>query len=393
MAGKNKIKLFLVMSVFCCFLLFQLSGPALAQSELEELKQRIEQLEGKVEKQEQESKDILGKLSENMTITGAIELDYSYTDPRDTTVVNSDSTSNLDIGTVQLGVETQFHEWVTGNFVLKGENLDDTDRVFWDEATITIQKEGFPLYFVGGHRGQPFGVFESHTISDPITKDCYEIVKSGATAGFTPDFLGLDISATVYKGEVLMSHLEEAEYGFGGTTRATSAYDQTDDVESYIANVTISPLEGLDIGDLTVSAYFDSEPGDNDRNNTAGGTITYQYNIFTLDAEYIKALKREKGADGIENKESAWFGAVACQVIDPLEIAVRYEGYDDDISGDQDGHLESRYILGANYTLFEKNDFATTLMLEYRRSNYEKEGGSTVDDTVDEVFARVAIEF
>jgi len=33
------------------------------------------------------------------------------------------------------------------------------------------------------------------------------------------------------------------------------------------------------------------------------------------------------------------------------------------------------------------------LMLEYRRSNYEKEAGSTVDDTVDEVFARVAIEF
>ncbi|MEA1935868.1 MAG: porin, partial [Thermodesulfobacteriota bacterium] len=267
-----------------------------------------------------------------------------------------------------------------------------------DEAAITIQKEGFPLYFVGGKRGQPFGVFNSHLISDPITKDCYEVVKSGATIGFTPDFLGLDISATVYKGEVLMTHLEEAGYGFGGSIRTDDTDpgyygDQTDDVESYIANVTISPLEGLDIGDLSVSAYFDSESGDNERNNTAGGTISYQYNIFTLDAEYIKALKREKGANGIENKESAWFGAIALQVIDPLEIALRYEGYDDDITGDQDGNLENAYSIGANYTLFEKDNFATTLMLQYRRVNLEKAAGSTVDDTIDEVFARVAIEF
>ncbi len=390
-------RLLIMMVIFIFGLVFLGSFPVFA-GDVEDLYERIEQLEGKVEKQEKESKEILGKLSENITFSGAIELDYSYTDPRDNAIVNSDSTSDLDIGTVELGAEVKFHEWVTGNLLLKGENLDNNDRVFWDEATITIQKESFPIYFVGGHRGQPFGIFESHTISDPITKDCYEVVKSGATVGFTPDFLGLDISATVYKGEVLMSHLEEAGYGFGGAIRTDDTdpdyyADQTDDVESYIANVTISPMKDLNIGDLSFSAYFDSEPGDNERNDTTGGTIRYQYNRFTFDAEYITALKREKGADGIENKESAWFAAIACQVIDPLEIAVRYEGYDDDISGDQDGHLESRYILGVNYTLFEKDDFTTTLMLEYRRSNCEKAAGSAVDDTVDEVFARVAMAF
>ncbi len=390
-------RLLVVMIIFVFGLVFLGSLPVFA-GDVEDLYERIEQLEEKVEKQEQESKEILGKLGENITFSGAIELDYSYADPKDITVVNSDSTSDLDIGTVELGAEVKFHEWVTGNLLLKGENLDDNDRVFWDEATITIQKEGFPIYFVGGHRGQPFGVFESHTISDTITKDCYEVVKSGATMGFTPDFLGLDVSATVYKGEVLMSHLEEAGYGFGGAIRTDDTdpnyyEDQTDDVESYITNVTISPIEGLNIGDLTFSAYFDSEPGDNERNNTAGGTIRYQYNIFTFDAEYIKACKREKGADGVENKESAWFAAIACQVVDPLELAVRYEAYDDDISGDQDGHLENRYIAGINYTLFEKEDFTTTLMLEYRKSNYEKAAGSAVDDTVDEVFARVAMAF
>jgi hypothetical protein len=354
--------------------------------DIEDLYKRIRELEEKVKKQEEKT-ELLGKVSENITITGAIELDHTYTDPKDTTVVNSDSTSDLDIGTVQLGVEVKFHEWVTGNFVLKGENLDNDDRVFWDEAIITIQKEGFPIYFVGGHRGQPFGVFESHLISDTITKDCYEVVKSGATIGFTPDFLGLDMSATVYKGEVLADKLSEAGYGWARDPDPNP--DPTDDVESYIINVSLAPIEGL-----RLSTYFDSEPGQGGRNETAGGTIKYQIGIFTFDAEYIAALEREKNAtDNKEYKESAWFAAIACQVTDPLEIAVRYEAFDDDISGDQDGHLENRYLIGANYKLFEKDSFATTLMLEYRRSNYEKAVGSTVDDTVDEVFARVAMEF
>ncbi|MBE9569763.1 MAG: LbtU family siderophore porin [Proteobacteria bacterium] len=357
-----------------------------ASGDIEDMYQRIEELEEKVKKQEEKT-ELLGKVGENIIFSGAIELDYTYTDPRDVTDKTSDSTSDLDIGTAEIGVEVKFHEWVTGNFILKGESLDEDDRVFWDEATITIQKEGFPLYFVGGKRGQPFGVFNSHLISDPVTKDCYEVAKSGATIGFAPDFLGLDISATTYKGEVLADKLSEAGYGWARDPDPNP--DPTDDVESYIFNISIAPIEGL-----SLSTYFDSEPGQGSRNETAGGAIEYQIGMFTFDAEYIAALEREKNAtDNKEYKESAWFGAIACQVIDPLEIAVRYEAFDDDISGNQDGHLEDRYSIGVNYTLFEKDDFATTLMLEYRRSNYENETGVTVEDSVDEVFARVALEF
>ncbi|MEA3471575.1 MAG: porin, partial [Thermodesulfobacteriota bacterium] len=273
------------------------------------------------------------------------------------------------------------HEWVTGNFVLKGENLDNNDRVFWDEATITIQKEGFPLYFVGGHRGQPFGVFNSHLISDTITKDCYEIAKTGATIGFVPGILGLDISATVHRGDTLIEHLDEAEVG------AEVVIPDNDDVSSFIANITMEPAEGL-----LLSAYWDSEPGNDERNETLGGTVHYEFWKVTLDAEYIGATKREK-TGGKEHKESAWFAAAAFQVIDPLEIAVRYGAFNDDVDGDQDGHLENRYSVGARYTLFEKDDFTTSFMLEYRKSNYENEACVTVKNTVNEVFAKLAIEF
>ena len=160
-------------------------------------------------------------------------------------------------------------------------------------------------------------------------------------------------------------------------------------MDSYIGNITISPLEGL-----LLAVYYDSEPGDGERNETAGATIHYEMGRFSLDAEYIAAISREKHfTDNKEYKESAWFGAIAFQATEPLEIAGRYEAFDDDITGDQDGHLTDRYGIGFTYTLFEKDSFATNLMGEYRISNYERAAGSTADDKLNEVFLRLAIEF
>jgi len=373
---KKKAILFMAL-VFLCFLI-----PQPASSEVMsnyELEQEIKALKEKIEG--------TSSLSDRLTFSGSIELDYSYADDSNTgdNTVN-DSTSDLDIGTVELGIGVAFHEYVTGNFILKGEALDTgDDRVFWDEATIRIQKEGFPLYFVGGKRGQPFGMFESHLINDPITQDCYEIVKTGVTVGYTTDYL--DISATIYKGEELMTHLVDSEYGFEPNNRPT--YEETDDVSSYIGNITISPLDAL-----LVSAYYDSEPGDDDRNETAGISVHYEIGMVTLDAEYIAAISREKHfTDNKEYNESAWFIGVAYQAAEPLEISARYEAFDDDITGEQDGHLTDRYSIGFTYTLFENDSFATNLMGEYRISNFEKESGGNADDNLNEAFLRLAIEF
>ena len=373
---KKKAILFMAL-VFLCFLI-----PQPASSEVMsnyELEQEIKALKEKIEG--------TSSLSDRLTFSGSIELDYSYADDSNTgdNTVN-DSTSDLDIGTVELGIGVAFHEYVTGNFILKGEALDTgDDRVFWDEATIRIQKEGFPLYFVGGKRGQPFGMFESHLINDPITQDCYEIVKTGVTVGYTTDYL--DISATIYKGEELMTHLVDSEYGFERDNSPT--YAETDDVSSYIGNITISPLDAL-----MVSTYYNSEPGDGDQNETAGMSVHYEIVMVTLDAEYIAAISREKHfTDNKEYNESAWFIGIAYQAAEPLEIAARYEAFNDDITGEQDGHLTDRYSIGFTYTLFENDSFATNLMGEYRISNYEKQLGSIADDNLNEAFLRLAIEF
>ena len=262
--------------------------------ELKAIKERVRILEEVLNKKDQEIKELKAETkkveklasqkaeapeswTDKVTLSGTIELDYSCADDSnigDNTV--NDSTSELDIGTAELGVEVAFHEYVTGNFVLKGENLgSDDDRVFWDEASITLQKDGFPFYFVGGHRGQPFGLFESHLINDPLTQDLYEIVRPGATLGFAPGFLGLDISGTVYKGEELMAHMLDGAYGLtrqyngdlappdlpGWRPGGMSAeYAETDDVSSFIGNITVSPIDAV-----TLAGFWDSEPGDRHR--------------------------------------------------------------------------------------------------------------------------------
>jgi predicted porin len=239
---------------------------------------------------------------------------------------------------------------------------------------------------VGGKRTQPFGIFENRLINDPITQDCYEIATTGATFGLVPGY-NLDISATVYKGETLMSHLVESEYGYERDN--SPIYEETNDVNSYILNITMEPADGL-----LLSLYYDSEPGDDNRNDTIGGTVHWEISRFAFDWEYIKATQREKNfSDNEEHKDSAWFLAAAFQIIDPLEIAARYEAFDDGMDGDQDEHLKNRYSVGLTYTLFEKDNFILNLMGEYRKSNYEKAEGSTADDNLDEFFLRLAFEF
>ncbi len=177
--------------------------------------------------------------------------------------------------------------------------------------------------------------------------------------------------------------------GYGFARDNTHRYTATDKIQSYILNFTISPIENL-----TIATYFNSEAGDDERNTTAGMSAHYEIAKFIIDGEYITALNREKHfTDNKEYNESAWFASLGYQIIDPLMAAVRYEGFNDDQSGNQDKHIEYRYSIGATYTLFTKKSFACNLSCEYRKSEYERSAGSRADDSLNEFFAQLTIEF
>ena len=365
-----KSKLYLSIAALACFLCVgTTTGFAASNADLE---RRIEALEGKS----------LAALSQRITFSGAIELDFTYDEE------SPDNRSDLSVGCVELGLEAQLHDYVTANLLLNGENLDDDGEVSWDEVFFTISKDGFPVYFNGGKRCQPFGVFESLFINDPITQELYEINDTGVTLGFAQEnIMGLDLSFTLYKGTPLFGQIADNEGAwesnpYAGAIPVVNA-KETDEANSYIVSASLSPIEGLSFG-----LFYNSEPGNGDRNTTAGAMVHFEMAGFIADAEYIGALEREK-VNNKEYKENAWTVSLGYQVMEPLLVAARYEAFD----GDQDkaGDLESRYSLGATYTLFANDTFACNLLGEYRHSDIDAAAGD--DDTADEYAARLAIEF
>jgi hypothetical protein len=215
---------------------------------------------------------------------------------------SSGSTSDIFLRSAEVGLEFRPTDYLTGKLVLKSEWLgaDTTDSgaeadssVVVDEATITFEQEdGFPLYFVIGKRTQPFGAFYERLVTDPASKDAYEVNQVGATLGYKNKSLwGLDASFTAYRQEELMDHFFDSQL-FDSTTivRSTTAglADPSDNITSFMGVVSITPLT-----DLTIGGGISSEPGDGRRNQTAGLWGSYTWGPLTAEAEFYVALSRE----------------------------------------------------------------------------------------------------
>lgn len=354
--------------------------------ETHEVKQRLEKIE-ELEEDDEDELDItpafLKPYIEKATLNGFVEFNLDYINPSDTDDKDSGSTSELYVGEVALALRVFFNEWVKTKIVVNAEDLgkgDETEEINMDEAIVTLENPWIPVYLTGGKTVLPFGVFEDRMISGTITEDLYEIDDWGVTLGFAPDFYGLDISVSIYEGQDIIENLKDF-----GAHEFSPGREKEDGVDSFIANVTLKPVEEL----LSLAVFYENEPGDGDRNQSLGGAVTVNVWKFIFDAEYITALEREKGANGEENKESAWFAALAFQPFEKLELATRYEDFNDDVSGDQDEILDYRYSAGWNYSFSDFN----TLSFEYRHSRFEKENGSIAADDQDEFFFQLALDF
>ncbi len=344
--------------------------------------EKIEDLEETNEKLEEISTS-LKTFAAKVTLGGVVEFNYDYVDVSDTANDNSDGTSDLYLSSVELAFRVVFNKWAMARIVVNTEDLGregGDENINLDEAIATLKFPRLPLYFIGGKTVLPFGVFEDPMISGTITEDLYEIDDVGVTLGLAPDLYGLDISVTAYEGQNIIENLEDF-----GTHEFSPGRVEDDDVSSFIATVRLEPLEEM----LSLTAFYDSEPGDDNRNRSLGGALTLNVWKFGFDAEYISALEREKGLDGKENMENAWFVALTFKPSEKLELATRYEVFNDDRSGDQDESLDDRYLAGFNYSFF---DFAA-FSFEYRHSRFEKESGSNAADAQNEFRLQLALEF
>jgi|Deesub1362B_J571_1020462.scaffolds.fasta_scaffold00156_27 hypothetical protein len=330
-------------------------------------------------------------------VSGALHGEFRWQKHGDIIESDPDSTSDLYLRRIEIAVEATLTDWARASAVFTSEWIGDEvnqsdEKIEVDEAVLTLNKEGFPLYLIIGKRTQPFGVFENPLITDPMTQDAYETKAVGLTVGYKGP-VGLDLSLTVYKDEAQINHLFES--GLFEEALQRVATDVSDDIDSFILSGSISPLKDR----FTFSVSYISEPGWSRRNETVSIGLNSEALIldrFRLYAEYMKALHREKYATVDEEyKEGVISLAASYGMSESLDVALRYEHFDDDSISERLGiwTVRDRYSVGTKYNLYRNDTVGLEVFIagEYRRTEFRAHG--EIPDSNDEIYIRLGADF
>ena len=335
------------------------------------LEDRIKQLEDAINRQPESD-----KWYDRLQIIGLIEVEASHgkTDFKDP-AVEDEKTSDVDLATVELGVDAKISAHVDGHVLFKYED----DDLFVDEGFITlVGTENFPAYLIAGRQYIPFGNFDSHFVTDPTTLVLGETNDGAVVAGYRFGGEMVDVSIGAFNGDAEKS-------------------DKDDVINSFVGSIVVSPIENIKFGasytsNIAGSDSFNEVVVDPDNLDSLvggwSGFVTFEFlERFKLIGEYVGALDNFKAgeiydaADTKERKPSAWNVELGVAIIDKVELAARYGGSDD---GGADFLPESQYGAVLNWGFFKN----TNLALEYLHGEFEDDAQET-----DSFIAQLAIEF
>ncbi len=359
------------------------AGKAGGVTSMEDRIKKLEEAVGRVPESD--------KWFDRLQFSGVVEVEAGHLNTDfDNAATDDTSESDVDLATVELGLDANIAKHVSGHVLFKYET--DTD-VFVDEGFITlVGSESFPAYLIAGRQYIPFGNFDSHFLSDPMTLDLGETIEGAVVAGYRFGGGMFDLSLGVFNGN-----------------GSAPKFNEDSTISNYMASFSGEPIEGLVFGaaytsniaaaggladNLTMDRDLD---GNADLNDYVGGWsafVSYTFMNFKVIGEYVTAADEfEVGevfdANGIDTKKkqpSAWNAEIGYAITDAWEVAGRYEASTDtdaDI-GTGDGFAENRYGAVVNWGVFD----ATNLALEYMRANY-------LDDfkTEDALTLQLAVEF
>ena len=261
-----------------------------------------------------------------VTVGGALEFDYSYTEPEE-----GGSISDFTLSTLDVNVDAVLNDSFTTTVVL---TLGDAQGIDLDEGYITVKNPSkSPLYLIMGRHFLPFGQYYTHTISDSFTDtaEC-DITDTGATLGATfPDMLNLNVSVTGFRSD----RLEDEE-----------------SLNGIIGRLDICPMEGITVG----GGYLTDDV--EDRINAFIEVIT---GPFTVDGEVFMVTDTD-----LDEEELMFSIGCAFQYGEKTEFALRYGSKTDTPIMDDNGvvDFQDQYdaVIGINYALYDN----VTLMSEYR---------------------------
>ncbi len=314
--------------------------------------------------EEKKSPGLMSKVTDKITLGGIIELEASI-DSND----KDGDTSDIVLATASLGVEADINEHVSGVITLLYEEDDTPLEV--DEGTITVTS---PSNFsaTGGKFYIPFGVYNSHFVSDPVTLKLGETNESAAMVSYAKEGLPLEFSAGIFNG----------------------AMDETGDknkIDDFFASITATPIEGLTVGVYYLSDFAETarmEALVATRTKTVAGQgafFYYEYNKLSFIGEYITAAEEynvadlDANSDGVGDEPSAYDLEIAYHYNDAAEIALRLEGSSDFFDWPQ-----RQYGVAVGYGIYEN----VALAFEVLTGEFD---ASDVKRTL--ATAQIAIEF
>jgi hypothetical protein len=320
---------------------------------------------------------------DRISISGLIEIEAGYVDVDSDDPDADGDESDLTLATVELGIDVDFVKHVSGHVLLLWEE-DETEPLDVDEATIRLDGEDvIPLYLEAGKLYVPFGNFESHFISDPLTLELGETRETAAVVGYANDLF--DLSFGIFNGDLdeagKDNHIDNfvASAVFTLPEEALPNLTLTTGV-SWISNIADSDMLTETIEDAAEETSVDAVIDDR-VDGLAAFLIANLNGRWTLIAEYVGALDKfdsdDPGLGGLEPK--TWNFELGCAITDTLTVAAKYEG------GDDLGNLlpNEQYGVAASYELFKY----TTFSLEYLHGEFEH------DEEQDMVTAQLAFEF
>jgi hypothetical protein len=318
--------------------------PAFAQPpqlKMERVLEELRELREKVKEMEEKEEGMLGKILRRVELHGLLEVEASYTatdfrgHPIDKSLSGTENTRDSDIvlATAALGIDIDFHKYAKGHILFLWEE-DETEPMDLDEGTLTLGgTEDFPFFLVAGKFYIPFGMFNSHFITDPLTLELGETRETSVMVGFANDMF--ELKAGAFNGDVSQSRTHDTINSFYGCVNVTIPPKWLRGVElsggvSYTNNIAesdnmqdlINPLLGGRVDDLV--------PG-------LGAWLSASYGMFTLEMEYIGTLDDFEAGElvfdgshvGKRSAPKAWNVELAVSPMERLELAARYGGSDE----------------------------------------------------------------
>lgn len=306
-------------------------------------------------------------LNDRVSITGLVEIEAFVED------VDGETNSDVTLATVQVGISAEINEMLSADIVLLWEE-DDTEPVDLDEGYITGSFGEWTIR--AGKLYVPFGSFESHFVSDPMTLEVGETRETALSISYAYD--PLEVSIAAYNGDVAIR---------GGNDNS---------INNVVAAVQVSPSDNLTFGVSWTRNIADSDgleeeflsPIEIDEAVPGfGGFASFSIDKFTLEMEYVGVLddfedaELDSDGDGNGDKPITFNAEIAYAIRENMEAAVRYEMSDEFLN-----FPESRYGACLSWGAFKY----TTLSFELLHAVFDDD---IVEDDATTFTTQLAVEF